>query len=50
MVTPNFLLDTKSTCYVLLSPYSFKPPKRIPVLVSTTHRKPEYHEMSRMSA
>ena len=38
MVTPNFLLDTKSTCYVLLSPHSFKPRKNIPVFVSTTHR------------
>ena len=35
----NFVLDTKGTCQVLLSPHSFKPRKNIPVLVGTTHRK-----------
>ena len=34
-----------STCWVLLSPLSFKPRKNIPVLVGTTHRKPEYLKM-----
>ena len=37
---PIFFWDTKNTCQVLLSPYSFKPHKNIPVLVSTTHRNP----------
>ena len=45
-----FILETKSTCEVLLSPHSFKPRKNIPVLVGTTHRKPEYHEMRRTYA
>ena len=42
----NFLLDTKSTCYVLISRHSFKPRKNIPVflLVGPTNRKPEYLE------
>ena len=40
----------KSTCLVLLSPHSFKPHKNIPVLVSTTHMKPEYLEMRRTHA
>ena len=44
---PIFLLDTESTCLFLLSPHSFKPGKNIPVLVGTTHRKPEYLEMRR---
>ena len=35
---------------ILLSPHSFKPRKIIPVLVGTTHRKPEYLEMRRMYA
>ena len=47
---PNFFLDTKSTYQVLLSPYSFKPRKTIPVLVATTHKKPEFLEMRRMYA
>ena len=47
---PIFFLDTKSTCYVLPSPRSFKPRKNIPVLVGTTHGKPEYLEMRRMYA
>ena len=42
-----FFLDTKSTCYVLLSQQSFKPLKNIPGLVGTTHKKPEYLEMRR---
>ena len=51
MVTANFLfLDTKGTCLVLLSLHSFKPCKNIPVLVGTTHSKPEYHEMRRTYA
>ena len=47
---PIFCLDTKSTYKVLLSPHSFKPRKNIPVLVGTTHRKPEYLEMRRTFA
>ena len=43
-------LDKKRTCKVLLSPYSFKPRKNIPVLVGTTHKKPEYLEMRRTYA
>ena len=49
MVTP-IVLDTKSTGQVLLSPYSFKPRKNIPVLVGTTHRKPDHLEMRRTYA
>ena len=41
------ILNTKSTCCVLLSPHGFKPRKNIPVLVGTTHRKLEYLEMRR---
>ena len=50
---PIFVLDTKSTCYVvylLLSPHKFKPRKNISVLVGTTHRKTEYFEMRRTYA
>ena len=47
---PIFFLDTKITCQVLLSPHSFKARKNIPVLVGTTHRKPEYLEMRRTYA
>ena len=47
---PIFILDTKSTCLVLLSLQSFKPRKKIPVLVGTTRRKPEYLEMRRTYA
>ena len=47
---PIFFLDTKSTCRVLLSPHSFKPRKNIPVLVGTTHRKPEYLDRRRTNA
>ena len=47
---PIFLLDTKSTCQVLLSPHSFEPRKNTPVLKSTTHRKSEYLEMRRTYA
>ena len=43
-------LDTKSTCYVLLSLHNFKPRKNIPVLEGTTHRKTEYLEMRRTYA
>ena len=35
---------------LLLSPHSLKPRKSIPVLVGTTHRKPECLEMRRMYA
>ena len=42
-----FLLDTKTTCLVLLSLHSFKPGKNIPVLVGTTHSKPKYLKMHR---
>ena len=49
MVTP-IVLDAKSTGQVLLSPYSFKPRKNIPVLVGTTQRKPEHLEMRRTYA
>ena len=45
-----FFSDTKSTWHFLLSPHSFKPRKNIPVLVGTTHRKPEYHEMHKTYA
>ena len=45
-----FALDTKSTCYVLLSPRSFKPLQNIPVLVGTTHRKPQFLEMRKAFA
>ena len=38
---------TKSTCLVLLSPYSNNPGKNIPVLVWTTHMKPESLKMRR---
>ena len=34
----------------LASPHSFKPRKNIPVLVGTTHRKPEYLAMRRTYA
>ena len=47
---PISFLDTKGTCYVLLSPRSLKQRKNIPVLVGTTHRKPEYLEMRRTYA
>ena len=47
---PIFFLDTKSTCYVLLSTHSYKLRKNFPVLVGTTHRKPEYLEMRRTYA
>ena len=47
---PIFFLDTKNTCWVLLSPHNFKPRKNIPVLVDTTHRKLEYLEMRRTYA
>ena len=47
---PIFFLDTKSTCQVLLSPHSFKLLKNIPVLVGTTHRKPEYLMMRKTYA
>ena len=47
---PIFFLDTKSTWLVLLFQNSFKPRKNIPVLVGTTHRKPEYLEMRRTYA
>ena len=49
-LAPIFFWDTKSTCYVLLSLHSFKPHKNIPVLLSTTHRKPEYLKMRRTYA
>ena len=49
-LSPIFFLDTKTTCWGLLSQNSFKPRKNIPVVVATTHRKPEYHEMSRTYA
>ena len=47
---PIFILDTKSTCQVLLSLHSFKPRKNILVLVGTTHRKSEYLQMRRTYA
>jgi len=47
---PIFFLGTKSTCQVLLSPYSFKARKNIPVLVGATHGKPENLKMRRMYA
>ena len=50
MVTPNSFWNTKGIWYVLLSLHSFKSRKNIPVLVGTTHRKPEYLEMRRMYA
>ena len=47
---PISFLNTKSICLLLLSPHSFEPRKNIPVLVSNTHRKPEYLEMRRTYA
>ena len=47
---PIFFMDNKITCLVLLSPHTFKARKNIPVLVGTTHRKPEYLEMGRTCA
>ena len=47
---PIFFLDTKSTYEDLLYLHSFKPRKNIPVLISTTHRKPESLEMRRTYA
>ena len=47
---PIFFLDTKNTDQVLFSLHSFQPHKNIPVLVGTTHRKPEYLEMCRTYA
>ena len=49
-LSPIFFLDSKSTCCVMLFLHSFKPRKNIPVLVATTHRKPEYLKMRRMYA
>ena len=48
MVTPKFLLEYQEQ--VLLSPYSFKSRKNIPVLVGSTQGKPEYLEMGRTYA
>ena len=45
--TPNFLFGYQEH---LLSLHSFKPGKIIPVLVGTTHRKPEHLEMRRRYA
>ena len=42
MVTPNFLLDAKSTCEILLYPHIFRTRKNILVLVGIAHRKLEY--------
>ena len=51
MATPNFLLGYHtSSCLVLLSRYSFKPRKNIPVLVGTTHRKPESQDAQNVCA
>ena len=48
MVTPNFLFGYQNHLLKLqLFPHSFKAHKNIPVLVGTTHRKPEYLEMHR---
>ena len=47
---PIFFLDTKSTYWDLLSPDSFKPRKKIPVLASIGDRKSEYLEMRRTYA
>ena len=44
---PIFFLDTKSTYLDLHSPDTFKPSKKIPVLVSIGDRKSEYLDMLR---
>ena len=47
---PIFFIDYYGTCQGLFSPQKFKPRKNMPVLVGTTHRKPEYLEMRRTYA
>ena len=49
--TPNLLFGyQKHLLSSAFSELSFKPRKNIPVLVGTTHRKPEFLEMRRTYA
>ena len=45
---PIFFLYTRK--HLLISLYIFKPRKNIPLLVGTTHKKPEYLKMRKTNA